>query len=106
MFQKFLPAFLIVIFLCFGLITNSYAQGPANDTLKLSIKQAEDQFLKNNLQLIIQRYNIDNANAQVITNRLFPNPDFNFSNGIYATGVPNAFSEQSYGVSQLFTTAG
>lgn len=82
------------------------AQSPAPDTLKLTVKQAEEQFLKNNLQLIVQRYNIDNANAQVITARLFQNPDFNFSNGVHASGVPNAFSEQSFGVSQLFFTAG
>lgn len=82
------------------------AQSPQNDTLKLSIKQAEDQFLKNNLQLIIQHYNIDNASAQVITARLFPNPDFSFANGIYANDVPNAYNEQTFSVSQLFTTAG
>ncbi|MFB9844130.1 TolC family protein [Mucilaginibacter ginsenosidivorans] len=77
-----------------------------SDTLKLTLKQAEDQFLKNNLDLIIQRYNIDNASANVITARLFQNPDFSFANGIHATGVPNAFSEQAVSVSQLFFTAG
>jgi len=82
-----------------------HAQNTA-DTLKLTLKQAEDQFLKNNLSLIIQRYNIDNASAGVITARLFQNPDFSFANGIHASGVPNAFSEQSVGVSQLFFTAG
>ncbi|MDB5011751.1 MAG: outer membrane protein cobalt-zinc-cadmium efflux system [Mucilaginibacter sp.] len=83
-----------------------FAQAPVSDTLNITIKQAEDQFLKNNLQLIIQRYNIDNASAQVITSRLFPNPDFNFSNGIYASGVSTGYSEQAFGLSQLFTTAG
>ena len=84
------------------------AQTAANDTLKLTIKQAEDLFLKNNLQLIIQRYNIDNANAQVITARLFPNPDFNFSNGIHSNDVSEgpAYKDHSAGISQLFTTAG
>jgi cobalt-zinc-cadmium efflux system outer membrane protein len=82
------------------------AQAVTPDTLHISIKQAEDQFLKSNLSLIAGRYNIDNASAQVITTRLFPNPDFNFSNGLYANDVPNAYSEQSFGLSQLFTTAG
>jgi len=53
-------------------VSGAFAQGPQPDTLKLSITQAEDLFLKNNLQIIIQRYNIDNASAQVITARLFP----------------------------------
>jgi cobalt-zinc-cadmium efflux system outer membrane protein len=85
-----------------------FAQTTASDTLKITVKQAEDMFLKNNLSLIIQRYNIDNASAGVITARLFPNPDFNFSNGIYANDVTQgpAYKEQSFGISQLFTTAG
>ncbi|HVS93055.1 MAG TPA: TolC family protein [Mucilaginibacter sp.] len=84
------------------------AQGLNTDTLKLTLKQADDQFLKNNLQLIAQRYNIDIASAGVITARLFQNPDFNFNNGIYATDVTQgpAYKEQSFAVSQLFYTAG
>ena len=92
-------------FICCLSVFNVNAQAPA-DTLKLTVKQAEDLFIKNNLQLIAQRYNIDNASAQVITAKIFPNPDFSFSNGIHATGVSDAFNEQSFNVSQLFTTAG
>ncbi|HVW12433.1 MAG TPA: TolC family protein [Mucilaginibacter sp.] len=85
-----------------------FAQGLTPDTLKLTLKQADDQFLKNNLELIAQRYNIDIASAAVITARLFQNPDFNFNNGIYATDVTQgpAYKEQSFAVSQLFYTAG
>ncbi len=103
MYLKFARAFLILLFFycCKGRVV--YAQ---NDTLKLTVKQAEDQFIKNNLNLIIQRYNIDNASAQVITARLFANPDFSFANGIHATGVSSVFSEQSVSISQLFYTAG
>nr|MCS3814056.1 cobalt-zinc-cadmium efflux system outer membrane protein [Mucilaginibacter sp. X4EP1] len=78
------------------------------DTLKITIQQAQDLFVKNNLQLIIQRYNIDNASAAIVTARLFPNPDFSFTNGIHtndATQGP-AYKDQSFNVSQLFTTAG
>jgi cobalt-zinc-cadmium efflux system outer membrane protein len=89
-----------------GVPVFAFAQTPVSDTLKLTVKQAEDQFIKNNLSLIISRYNIDNASAQIITARLFQNPDFSFANGIHATGVPNAYSEQSFSVSQLFFTAG
>jgi outer membrane protein, heavy metal efflux system len=80
----------------------------ANDTLRLTIKQTEDLFIKNNLNLIIKHYDIDNAQAQVITARLFNNPDFSFSNGIYATDATEgpAYKEQAFSISQLFTTAG
>lgn len=96
--------FVLLFVLCAAGMLRVKAQ--STDTLNLTLPQAEDRFLKNNLNLIINRYNIDIANAQVITARLFPNPDFSFSNGVYATQVPNAFSEQSMGLSQLFTTAG
>jgi cobalt-zinc-cadmium efflux system outer membrane protein len=106
MYKKFVRSLLLLQIGCIAIGGSAFAQAPVNDTLSITIKQAEDQFLKNNLQLIIQRYNIDNANAQVITSRLFPNPDFNFGNGLYATGVTTGLSEQSFGLSQLFTTAG
>ena len=106
MLLKFIRAFLLLLIGCMATGTVAFAQAPVSDTLKLTVKQAEDQFIKNNLSLIIQRYNIDNASAQVITAKLFQNPDFSFNNGIHATGVPNAFSEQSFSVSQLFFTAG
>jgi len=85
-----------------------HAQSQQADTLKLTLKQAEDQFLKYNLLLIAQRYNIDNANAAIITAKLFPNPDFSFNNGIAASDVSQgpAYKEQSFAISQLFTTAG
>jgi cobalt-zinc-cadmium efflux system outer membrane protein len=88
------------------------AQVSGSDTLKLSINDAESQFLKNNLQLIIQHYNIDNAQAQIITARLFQNPDFNFSNVLYNPVTKRVFDvsknggEYTAGISQLFLTAG
>lgn len=101
------PAFLLFIIVVSGL--GARAQAPVSDTLKLTLKQAEDQFLKNNLQLIAQRYNIDIASVGVITAKLFPNPDFSFSNGITGGSGENqgpAYKEQSFSLSQLFTTAG
>ncbi len=106
MLLKFSRIFFIVQFVC--ITVNLRAQALSTDTIKLTVKQAEDRFLKNNLQIIIQRYNIDNANAAIITAKLFNNPDFSFSNGIYANNASDgpAYKEQSFGVSQLFNTAG
>jgi len=107
MFTRFVRGFFHVQIILYSAFVFADAQ-PRSDTLKITIKQAEDQFLKNNLLLIIQRYNIDNAGAQVITARLFPNPDFNFNNGIRASDAAQgpAFKDQSFGISQLFSTAG
>jgi cobalt-zinc-cadmium efflux system outer membrane protein len=106
MFPKFVRIFLLlqIVFITIGY--SAFAQSQANDTLKLTVKQAEDRFIKNNLQVIAQRYNIDIADAQVITARLFDNPDFSISNGIAGTEEPNPFAEQSASISQLITTAG
>ncbi len=107
MFRKSAHTFLFIFLACLYFAKPANAQ-VAGDTVKLTVKQAEDMFLKNNLQLIIQRYNIDNASAQVITAKLFPNPDFSFTNGIHtndATQGP-AYRDQSFSVSQLFTIGG
>lgn len=103
---------------CVTTIYKGQAQNSVTDTLKLTLKEAEDQFLKNNLALIIQHYNIDNAQAQVITAKLFQNPQLDYSIGAYNPVTKKLFSlgyndaditrngEFSVGVSQLFLTAG
>jgi cobalt-zinc-cadmium efflux system outer membrane protein len=108
MYSKFVGAFLCIPIWCMAFVPPAHAHGATSDTLNITIQQAENQFIKNNLSLIIQRYEIDNASAQVITAKLFNNPDFSFTNGIYAKDVSEgpAYKEQSYGISQLFTTAG
>lgn len=88
MFTRFVRGFFHVQIILYSAFVFADAQ-PRSDTLKITIKQAEDQFLKNNLLLIIQRYNIDNAGAQVITARLFPNPNFNFSTTAFAPAMPH-----------------
>lgn len=107
MFRKFARLFFFVLTVCMASGFSARAQA-TGDTLKITIQQAQDLFVKNNLQLIIQRYNIDNASAAIVTARLFPNPDFSFTNGIHtndATQGP-AYKDQSFNISQLFTTAG
>lgn len=109
--------FLIGIFMLFN---RTHAQQIKNDTLRLTVKEAEERFLKNNLQLLIQHYNIDNAKAQIVTARLFQNPEFNFSSILYNPNTKKFFDlsqrdtinsptrkgEYAFGISQLFLTAG
>jgi cobalt-zinc-cadmium efflux system outer membrane protein len=113
-----LAIFLNFLISSFIIVSPLHSQGISTDTLQLTIKEAEDQFLKNNLSLIIQHYNIDNAQAQVITARLFQNPQFNYNIGAYNPVTKKLFSlnsnnpdithngEYSVGISQLFLTAG
>jgi len=48
----------------------------AADTLKVSIKQADSLFLKNNFDLLASAMNVDAQKAQIIQARLYPNPVF------------------------------
>ena len=109
------PKFYFYLFFTLVGITRyspSQAQSASADTLSLSIKEIEGLFFKNNLQIIAQRYNISNAEAQIITARLFQNPQFYITNGVYNTDnsrfldVSKATGEQSAGLSQDFYTAG
>lgn len=105
--------FIVVVSRC-----ELHAQKLANDTLKLSLQESEDLFLKKNLAVIAQHYNIDIAQAQVITARLFQNPQFNYNTIFYNPVTKKILnfsqendditknSEYSLGLSQLFLTAG
>ena len=77
------------------------------DTLRLTMQQAENSFLAKNLSLIAQKYSIDSAKATVITARLYDNPEFSYSNGFYNTVSHRFFEpEISAQVSQLIRLAG
>ena len=86
------------------------------DSISLSIDSAEHLFLKNNLQLLAQKYNIDAQKALIIQAKLLPNPNFSFergplipiddanSNYPHSTFLSN--SENAASVSQLILLAG
>ncbi|PZX65808.1 TolC family protein [Hydrotalea sandarakina] len=52
---------------------------PVSDTIHLTIDSAENIFLRNNLLLLAQRYNIDAQKALIIQAKLYPNPNINIS---------------------------
>jgi cobalt-zinc-cadmium efflux system outer membrane protein len=108
MYTKIVRYLFTILMLAGGMAAGNRAQAQmaSADTLRLSLKDAESRFLQNNLQLLIQKYNVSSAQAQIITAKLFPNPDFNFSNGIHATQVSNAAAQQSMNLSQVIQTAG
>ncbi|MGN6533911.1 MAG: hypothetical protein ACTHK0_19375, partial [Ginsengibacter sp.] len=98
---------LLIFILC---ICRSYSQDSLSfkeDTLRLTMAQAENIFLNKNLDLIAQKYSIDSARATVITARLYDNPDFSFSNALYNTQTHHFFDpEESVEISQLIRIAG
>ncbi|MBB5639127.1 cobalt-zinc-cadmium efflux system outer membrane protein [Pedobacter cryoconitis] len=78
-FLKF--SLLIFVFALPGKPENVAAQ--TTDTLKLTLPEAEKLFIKNNYQLIAQNYQTDQARAEIITAKLFDNPELNVETQLY-----------------------
>ncbi len=80
---------------------------PRQDTLRLPLPEAEKMFLYGNLQLLAQRFSIDANKALVIQARLWPNPNFSISHGLYSGTLHQFFPEETtVGLSQLIQLAG
>src|SRR3569623_800333 len=100
-----------ILFMLFILFMNhSFAQdlrGIEQDTLKLTIGEAETIFLNKNLDLNAQKYSIDSAKATVITYNFYFIRNFSFSNVFYYACSHHFFDpEISLQVSQLIMLAG
>lgn len=97
----------MLFILCMNHSVAQDLRGIEQDTLKLTIGEAETLFLNKNLDLIAQKYSIDSAKATVITAKLYDNPDFSYSNAFYNASTHHFFDpEMSVQVSQLIRLAG
>src|ERR1700674_5323159 len=78
----------------------------AQDTLHLTLPDAERQFLDKNLTLLAGKYNIDAASAQIIQAKLYPNPSLQLTGVIYNPkqgkyfDISNATGEYLVGMQQ------
>jgi outer membrane protein, heavy metal efflux system len=87
-----------------------------SDTIALALKEAEQIFLDNNLQVLAQKCNVDAARAQVMQCRLWDNPTVTVNQNVYNTessqnGARKWFplsdnGETNLQVQQLFSIAG
>ena len=110
--------YLVIVFILTILGSSSHAQNKQllSDTIKISLDSAENIFLRNNLQVLAQRYNVDAQKALIIQAKLLPNPNFSFLRGpIFPinddlSNFPNStffsYSENSASLSQLILLAG
>jgi len=112
MMQKFIK--LATILLCLMWTTQAKSQtdyGIKPDTLNLKLDSVENIFLRKNLVLLAQRYNIDAQKALVVQAKLFPNPNLSFGTTLYQTSTKQFFpvgknGELSVGLSQVIMLAG
>ena len=70
------------------------------DTLHFKLYDAEQLFLKNNLTLLAQKYNVDAVKAQIVQAKLFQNPNVNIEQGIY-----NQYTNKYFDLSKTGETA-
>lgn len=82
----------------------------AQDTLRLSIRQADSIFLQKNLEILAEKYQIDIAKSQEIQDKLWANPNlslelstYNRSRGAFDVGRQG---QKAVTIQQLITTAG
>ncbi|MDR3706424.1 MAG: TolC family protein [Paludibacteraceae bacterium] len=71
--------FIPVAFLLLSSAT--YCQEIFKDTLKISSTQAENTFIKQNLLLLSEKFNVDAAKAQTLQAKLFNNPTIQINQG-------------------------
>jgi cobalt-zinc-cadmium efflux system outer membrane protein len=92
--------------------TISFANAAETDTLTLNLSQTEELFIRNNFDLLLQQSQTDKAKAELITAKLFNNPELNYENLFY-NHETKRFFETSFAtgqynaqVSQLIKLAG
>src|ERR1700753_2402774 len=81
----------LCIFFGLLIISGTAMAQPRQDTLRLPLQGAEKMFLDSNLQLLAQRYNVDAQQALVIQARLYPNPNFAVTHGLYSAQLRQFF---------------
>ena len=95
-----------------SLIFFSFNANAQSDSLKLDLAKAEQLFLSKNYQLLAANYNIGQAQAEIITAKLFDNPEFGYENLLYnhetKRFLETSFESGQYAtdISQLFKLAG
>ncbi|MHA4807622.1 TolC family protein [Flavitalea flava] len=102
----------LVVLIILSFFTSSMLRAQLHqDTIRISLPEAEKMFLDSNLQLLAQRYNVDANKALVIQAKLWPNPNFSIGHTLYSGTLRKFFpvganDETTAGLSQLILLAG
>jgi cobalt-zinc-cadmium efflux system outer membrane protein len=100
---------ILFVVLCF--LRPTLTAQAQNDTLQVSLSDAEKMFLDSNLLLLAQKYNVDAQKALILQAKLLPNPNFGIAHGLYSGALKQFFpvgsnDETSAQLSQLILLAG
>ncbi len=99
----------LTVLSCLFVAAFTYAQ--PIDSLHLSVSQAEEIFVKKNLLLAAEQYNIDAAKALEIQAKLYPNPEFSADLHGYDTDTRKVFynnrsGQKGFAIEQLLLLGG
>ena len=85
----------LLVIICTSL--NVYSQ----DTLHITLQDAESQFLQKNFLLLASKYQVSSADAAIIQAKLYPNPNFAIEQGVYNQDTKKWFDLSSTGETAL-----
>jgi cobalt-zinc-cadmium efflux system outer membrane protein len=91
--------FIGCLFLAAQVFSLAQASETQTDTVAITLQQAEGRFLKNNLQLLAARFNIDAAKAAVVQAELWNNPNLSIEQNAY-----NKFTKRYFDVTKTGNT--
>jgi len=80
----------------FLFISPCWSQGLKQDTIRMTLKDAEQIFLQKNMELLAAKYNVDVQKALIMQAKLYPNPNLSLSQGIYNTETHKYFQTGAY----------
>jgi cobalt-zinc-cadmium efflux system outer membrane protein len=109
---RVLPLIITLLFLlAFCSSINASAQTKSADTVMLSLQEAEKLFLERNFELLVAKYQINEADAAIMQAKLWDNPNLNIEQGVYDPDTRNWFNvtasgETSVSIQQLIYLAG
>jgi cobalt-zinc-cadmium efflux system outer membrane protein len=100
-----------LLWLFFPLLLSARQEHLTEDTVTVSLVQADQIFLRNNLQLLAAKFNIEAAKAAILQAQLWNNPNISIEQNIYNQETGRYFDFTSSGntevqLQQLFLLAG
>jgi cobalt-zinc-cadmium efflux system outer membrane protein len=91
--QKKKMRVLLVSLICWLTVTNVHGQ----DTLRISLQQADSLLMVRNLSLIASKYEVDMADARKVQEKLFTNPELSTEWSLYNPSLSKWFDVGSNG---------
>lgn len=94
------------------LIACASVKGYTQDTIRITLQNAEQEFTDKNLLLLAEKYNIDAARAEVVQARLLNNPNLSVTGNIYnprdrkIADISNRTGEYVIEIQQVIRLAG